>query len=68
MKALIKKLESNSLSESERKSLVKILDEQKKCIEYYSQNFVGSWGSDQVNINWRAKKSNKHTQEMINEE
>lgn len=61
MNSLIKKLESNSLTESERQSLVEILKEQKKTIEYYSQNFVGEWG----NVNWRAVKCNNHTKELL---
>lgn len=61
MNLLIKKLESNSLTDSERQSLVKILKEQKKTIEYYSQNFVGVW-DDKANVNWRAKKCNELVQ------
>lgn len=67
MNALIKKLESGSLTDSETAILVDILKEQKRCIEYYSQNFVSTWDNSDININWRAVKSNDHRQEKIDD-
>ena len=65
MKELIKKIQSDSLSEMDKQILIETLKEQGKCIDYYSQNFVGTWDCDEVNVNWRAKDCKKNIEDKI---
>jgi len=57
MKDILSKLKNNELlTESDNKILLETIKEQDECVKYYSQNFVGTWNCDDVNVNWRAKK------------
>lgn len=57
MKDILSKLKNNELlTDIDRDTLLKTIKEQSECIRYYSQNFVGMWNCDDVNVNWRAKK------------
>lgn len=68
IKSIAKKIKAKEdLTDKEREILLFALEQQQKCIEYYSQNFAGTWDSDEVNVNWRATKYNKELDAKIKE-
>jgi len=64
--AIVNKLKKKqSLSDTELNIVLSIFGEQVNCIDYYSQNFVGSWDSNKVNVNWRAVKCNEFISNLL---
>lgn len=65
---IAKKIEKKQeLTETEMRIVAEALKEQSKCIEYYSQNFIGNWNCDEVNVNWRAIKCNDYIKNKMDE-